>query len=93
MLPFINVSVSSEDEIFSDGITFDTINHISKIADLKVISRTSVMPYNGAGAADSRSVVAGVSRSRSMFRRVALRSEIRGLLAPDRPRVMHTALT
>lgn len=50
VLPFINVSGSSEDEIFSDGITFDIINHLSKIADLKVISRTSVMPYKGTEA-------------------------------------------
>lgn len=48
VLPFVNVSGSSEDEIFSDGITFDIINHLSKIADLKIISRTSVMPYKGA---------------------------------------------
>jgi TolB-like protein len=48
VLPFVNVSGSSEDEIFSDGITFDIINHLSKIADLKVISRTSIMQYKGA---------------------------------------------
>jgi TolB-like protein len=48
VLPFVNVSGSSDDEIFSDGITFDIINHLSKIADLKVISRTSIMQYKGA---------------------------------------------
>jgi TolB-like protein len=48
VLPFVNVSGSGEDEIFSDGITFDIINHLSKIADLKVISRTSIMQYKGA---------------------------------------------
>ena len=48
MLPFVNVSGSDEDEIFCDGITFDIINHLSKIADLKVISRTSIMRYKGA---------------------------------------------
>lgn len=45
VLPFINVSGRSEDEIFSDGITFDIINHLSKIADLRPISRTSIMQY------------------------------------------------
>ncbi len=45
VLPFVSVGGGSEDEIFSDGITFDIINHLSKIADLKVISRTSVMQY------------------------------------------------
>jgi len=48
VLPFVNVSGSGEDEIFCDGITFDIINHLSKIADLKVISRTSIMRYKGA---------------------------------------------
>jgi TolB-like protein/Tfp pilus assembly protein PilF len=47
VLPFVNVSGRSEDEIFSDGITFDIINHLSKVADLKVISRTSIMRYKG----------------------------------------------
>ncbi len=45
VLPFINLGGSSEDEIFSDGVTFEIINHLSKIADLRVISRTSIMRY------------------------------------------------
>jgi TolB-like protein/Flp pilus assembly protein TadD len=45
VLPFINLSGSSEDEIVSDGVTFEIINHLSKIADLRVISRTSIMRY------------------------------------------------
>ncbi len=43
VLPFVNVSANSEDEYFSDGMTFEIISHLSKIADLKVISRTSIM--------------------------------------------------
>ncbi|UCC84757.1 MAG: tetratricopeptide repeat protein [Gemmatimonadota bacterium] len=45
VLPFANLSSEPESEYFSDGITFDIINHLAKISDLKVISRTSIMRY------------------------------------------------
>jgi serine/threonine protein kinase/Flp pilus assembly protein TadD len=45
VLPFKNMSDSKEDEYFSDGITEDVINQISKMPGLAVISRTSVMVY------------------------------------------------
>lgn len=47
VLPFSNMSGSTEDEYFSDGITEDILTQLSKIADLNVISRTSVMQYKG----------------------------------------------
>jgi serine/threonine protein kinase/Flp pilus assembly protein TadD len=47
VLPFKNLSDSKEDEYFSDGITDDIIAQLSKIAQLKVISRTSIMQYKG----------------------------------------------
>jgi protein kinase/serine/threonine-protein kinase len=47
VLPFSNLSESKEDEYFSDGITEDIITQLSKIGDLKVISRTSSMQYKG----------------------------------------------
>ena len=45
VLPFSNLNANADDEYFSDGITEDILTHLSKIADLRVISRTSVMRY------------------------------------------------
>ena len=45
VLPFENISNDSLQQYFSDGMTEDIITQLSKIADLKVISRTSVMQY------------------------------------------------
>ena len=45
VLPFANLSGKPEDEYFSDGVTEDILTELSKIADLNVISRTSVMQY------------------------------------------------
>jgi TolB-like protein/Tfp pilus assembly protein PilF len=45
VLPFTNMSGDKKDEFFSDGITEDIIAQLSNVAELKVISRTSVMQY------------------------------------------------
>jgi TolB-like protein/Flp pilus assembly protein TadD len=45
VLPFVNFSADEQQEYFSDGITEDILNQLSKIADLKVKSRTSVLRY------------------------------------------------
>ncbi|HEY4282377.1 MAG TPA: adenylate/guanylate cyclase domain-containing protein [Chthoniobacterales bacterium] len=49
VLPFENFSESKENEFFADGVQDDILTALSKVADLKVISRTSVMTY-AAGA-------------------------------------------
>jgi TolB-like protein/cytochrome c-type biogenesis protein CcmH/NrfG len=47
ILPFENLSDERENAYFADGIQDDVLTNLSKIGDLKVISRTSVMPYRG----------------------------------------------
>ena len=47
VLYFDNMSGDPEQEYFSDGITEEIITHISKIKDIRIISRTSVLPYKG----------------------------------------------
>jgi len=45
VLPFENLSNDREDAFFADGVQDDLLTKLAKIADLKVISRTSVMQY------------------------------------------------
>ncbi len=45
VLPFQNFSNDPENAFFADGIQDDILTNLSKISDLKVISRTSVMAY------------------------------------------------
>jgi TolB-like protein/Flp pilus assembly protein TadD len=47
VLPFENLSDEKENAYFADGIQDDILTNLSKIGDLKVISRTSVMSYRG----------------------------------------------
>jgi len=45
VLPLSNMSQDARDEIFADGMTEELISALSKIADLRVIARASVMRY------------------------------------------------
>jgi len=47
VLPFDNFSADKENAFFADGIQDDILTNLARIGDLKVISRTSVMPYRG----------------------------------------------
>src|SRR2546428_1216479 len=56
VLPFENLSDEKENAYFADGIQDDIMTNLSKIGDLKVISRTSVRSYRGAGARNAREI-------------------------------------
>jgi TolB-like protein/AraC-like DNA-binding protein/Tfp pilus assembly protein PilF len=47
VLPFVNMSSSTDVEYFSDGITEEIINALAKIQELKVTSRTSSFSFKG----------------------------------------------
>ena len=45
VLPFENLSGDADEDYFADGMTDEVISRLSGIGALRVISRTSVMPY------------------------------------------------
>src|SRR5438874_603318 len=48
VLPFENLNPDKENAVFADGVQDDILTKLDKVADLMVISRTSVMAYRGA---------------------------------------------
>jgi serine/threonine protein kinase/Tfp pilus assembly protein PilF len=51
VLPFDNLSDNKENEYFSDGLTSEVIYELSKLADLRVIARSSILRYEEAPTA------------------------------------------
>lgn len=61
VLPFLNISTEEENAFFTEGMHEDVLNKLAGIKDLKVIARTSVLPYrNFQGNLDSLGNVLGV---------------------------------
>jgi len=56
VLPFQNLSDEKDNAYFADGMQDDILTNLSKIGDLKVISRVSVMSYRGDGARNAREI-------------------------------------
>jgi TolB-like protein/Tfp pilus assembly protein PilF len=54
LLPFDNLSDSKENEYFSDGLTSEVIYQLSKVADLRVIARSSILRYKDVTGAHRR---------------------------------------
>ena len=56
VLPFQSLSDEKENAYFADGMQDDILTNLSKIGDLKVISRMSVMSYRGDGVRNAREI-------------------------------------
>jgi serine/threonine protein kinase/tetratricopeptide (TPR) repeat protein len=56
VLPFESLSESKSDAYFADGVQDEILNNLAKIAQLKVISRTSVMQYRTDPKRDLRQI-------------------------------------
>jgi serine/threonine protein kinase len=56
VLPFESISPNKDNAYFADGIQDEILNHLAKIAQLKVISRTSVMQYAAGDRRDLRQI-------------------------------------
>ena len=60
-MPFEHIGGDKDEVFFADGIQDDLLTRLAKIADLKVISRTSVMQYRG--ARDTRKIAQALNVS------------------------------
>src|SRR5437763_6862082 len=56
VLPFENLSEEKANAYFADGVQDEILTHLAKVADLKVISRTSVMQYRNAAQRNLREI-------------------------------------
>src|SRR5205809_4102391 len=56
VLPFSNLSKEQENAFFAGGVQDEIVTDLQKVADLKVISRTSVMPYKSGMARNLRQI-------------------------------------
>src|SRR6266567_4596689 len=56
VLPFENLSSEKENAYFTDGVQDEILTNLARIADLKVISRTSVMQYKSGAPRNLREI-------------------------------------
>ncbi len=56
VLPFENLSSDKENAYFTDGVQDEILTYLAKIANLKVISRTSVLQYKSGVARNLREI-------------------------------------
>ena len=56
VLPFDNLSDDKQNAFFTDGVQDEILTNLAKIADLKVISRSSVMQYKSGATRDLRKI-------------------------------------
>jgi TolB-like protein len=60
VLPFESLSANMDDIYFADGVLDEILNNLAKIAQLKVISRTSVMQYRADEKRDLRQIASAL---------------------------------
>jgi TolB-like protein/class 3 adenylate cyclase len=60
VLPFKNLSADPDNAYFADGVQEEILTDLSRLADLKVISRTSVMQYSAGTARNVRAIGAAL---------------------------------
>jgi TolB-like protein len=60
VLPFENISANKDDAYFADGVQDEILNNLAKIAQLKVISRTSMMQYRADTKRDMRQIASAL---------------------------------
>jgi serine/threonine protein kinase/tetratricopeptide (TPR) repeat protein len=76
VLPFESFSANQDDVYFADGVHDELLNNLARIADLKVISRTSVIQYRADHARNLREIATALGVSaivEGTFRRHANR--------------------
>ena len=56
VLPFANLSDDKQNAFFTDGVQDEILTDLARVADLKVISRTSVMQYKDTAARNLREI-------------------------------------
>jgi TolB-like protein/Tfp pilus assembly protein PilF len=56
VLPFENLSEEKANAFFTEGVQDEILTHLARIADLKVISRTSVMQYKSGAPRNLRKI-------------------------------------
>src|SRR5205807_1194657 len=56
VLPFANLSDDKQNAFFADGVQDEILTDLARVADLKVISRTSVMQYKNTATRNLREI-------------------------------------
>ena len=70
VLPFENLSEEKANAFFTEGVQDEILTNLSRIADLKVIARTSVMQYK-TGAPRNLREIGQQSEWHTLFRAVS----------------------
>ncbi len=61
VLPFESLSENKSDTYFADGVQDEILNNLAAIAELRVVSRTSVMQYRADINRDLRQIASALA--------------------------------